>query len=655
MAFHHVPTLACLCILKVASFPDQIPQNLALTYVKPRDISEFDILKALIPSYNGPDCSLDLSAVDPCLWATLVQIYSSSLPETFINYSIALKHTHLPLLQQIQSTPSFSLVTILELPGCPQLSDNTVLNIKPFASLIAFDASHTGLSSWGLRKLWLPPISADDLDSSGPWGLRIIRLRGCKAIDQTIFKALRELSLLSVVDLRGTSIDPTTIPVPFSEWSSACLEQSSLALLYHPTPLTVSFSLLRNTTVDFHSSPTIFQLHINKFEFRPYRDHPATQPAVEIQDKAFTFSPNTSTVISHDPPADYMQSVAETESSEQAKRQKIRNFYAPAKVPLSRPSRFAQYGYSAEKYYSDYNYREMITLRRNSVWQKFDDSGSNRPTKKRKLSDQSILNTKVSPLMLYRSPPRWHTDHAPPPITKSNYSDTLSSNRASGPQMQIIANFQSKQKLGARKHPSNQSRDSMNTFDGTPSTTTTRLVTKPEKIKVDNVETENAQGATAAISQTHQLPTSSPTLISSLPTRETTTTNPLTAETNSTLPTRPLKPISSVRVPELPPDEMRKLKGSMESRKGSGRASLPASSSTLNSGDQIRRNSLPPRKDGNIKKIMERMASSDASASSGHSEGFGLFPPFPETDSRIHSNANPKRQNTGFDWKSWGA
>lgn len=205
--FRYVPTLLCLCIKKLASFPDQI-NGVALTYASSSQHSlDFDILKALIPSYTG---SFNVSSIDPLLWATLVQIFEDSLPQIFKTYSIPLEDDRLPILQRIPCTSRFSLITILELPGCPQLTDDVSLTLKSLHLLMALDASDTKLSSWGLRKVLMPALLIDDNEesgqSSGLLHLRILRLRNCKSVDHTIFKTLGNLSLLSVLGTRHVLI-----------------------------------------------------------------------------------------------------------------------------------------------------------------------------------------------------------------------------------------------------------------------------------------------------------------------------------------------------------------------------------------------------------------------------------------------------------------
>lgn len=198
-----IPSLSCLCIHKLSSFPDQIP-NLPLNYASET------LIKTLIPSYP------DLSPLDPRLWATLVQIYGTSLPVIFTTFPIPLEHVHLPLLQQISSTPAFSLLTILELPGCSQLTDDLILTLRSLHSLAALDASDTKLSSWGLKKLFMPVLITDDADGSSTSTcglLRILRLRNCKNVDQ--FKPFQNLSLLSVLGMFFFHHHDTT-----QQWSS---------------------------------------------------------------------------------------------------------------------------------------------------------------------------------------------------------------------------------------------------------------------------------------------------------------------------------------------------------------------------------------------------------------------------------------------------
>ncbi len=99
--FNYVPPPVYFCIRALISSPEQVHHlgSYTLNYNPPASKSDFDIIKALIPSYN--DSRFTISRVDPRLWATLIQLYSTSLPETFERYPIPLSDIYLPLLQQI--------------------------------------------------------------------------------------------------------------------------------------------------------------------------------------------------------------------------------------------------------------------------------------------------------------------------------------------------------------------------------------------------------------------------------------------------------------------------------------------------------------------------------------------------------------------------
>ncbi|KAJ4487966.1 hypothetical protein J3R30DRAFT_3695617 [Lentinula aciculospora] len=692
------------------------------------DASEFDILKALIPSYY--DETFSLSTVDPRLWATLAQIYGASLPEKLRTYSIALTDTHLPLLQHIPSTSTFSLLTILELPGCPQLTDDVLTTIKSLHTLVAFDASETKISSWGFKKLIMPALLDDNaedirsLSNLGPLGLRILRLRNCKAIDHTIFTSLHKLLLLAVIDLRGTSCSTLSIPSPYDKWSSAGLEQSLLSSLYHPSPLTESISCLSNMTSTLHSSTTIFQTHVDSVNRCPiqknfdrhfgksqvprtttitdskggelggYRERQAIRSAteVEIQDKAFTFIPNA--MLSHPPQLTdvssdaftqtptYMLSVAEKESRELADRQAIRDFYAPARH-LVGPSCLRKPGYSVGKYYEHFALREkreelffVPLVSPHLMRSNFADS--DRPKKKRRLSDKETTipsSTTASLLMLYRAPPPWcdieplsaaeiqSSKPTPPSSSRPAVTKAAIVNK-SRVKMQMIADLKVNVHTAARRR---RIGDTMATFDGVKSTgnesrnprickdvsETVRPMLQGQNpfrhsdITV-NTPTFSLKDSFVNSTPIHSLNKNKGAYLSRTASRD--TAQPARKQELSTSPKRPLKPISSVRVPELPPEEMRKLKESM----AKPRASLPSSSTVTNvTFNSIRRKSLPTSNDGDIKKLMRQLADTPSSRKC-RLDGGSEVTQFQGGGQSSKSRKGVKRK-TGFDWKSWGS
>ncbi|KAJ3802876.1 hypothetical protein GGU11DRAFT_715048 [Lentinula aff. detonsa] len=677
--YHYVPSLVYLCIRQLASYPDQI-SAVALNYAPPRDSTKFDILKALIPSYH--DDSFNISTVDPRLWATLVQIYGASLPEIFRTYPIALTDTRLPLVQCIPATSTFSLITILELPGCPQLTDETLTPVKMLYNLTAFDASETKISAWGLKKLMIPALSVDhteDTDSLlkvGPLGLRILRLRNCKAIDHTIFTSLQKLLLLSVIDLRGTSCIPSSIPPPCNQWSSAGLEQSIISSLYHPTPLAQSMTSLRSINA-LHSSTTIFQLHVESIRRYPMEDNVMSAPVVEIEDQAVTFIPDD--ILLHPPQLpdmdQYMDKVAEKEARELANRQKIRKFYASAsKSRLYIPSE----RYSPGKYYAEFALREKLRLSHDTIRSDFDSS--NRPKKKRRLPNREPPIDPSPSLMLYRAPPPWRDiEHLLPAEihpSKLNQSRPANFTKAaivnkSRMRMQIIADFEVSVGTTARNR---RAGGAMACFDGVNSIRDES--NKPRNKEVSETVRPMLQGRNpfrrSETVTTVSMSTPSPkscfmesTFVGSSrrnegikDTRVTSMTTAQPKQQSSMSPKRPLKPISSVRVPELPPEEMRKLKESMIKKP---RASLPLGSSSLasdRSSDSQRRKSLPTGRNRDIEKLMRK--SVDVPISHKRRLDEALEMPQLRVDEkssrpRIQTNANANaKRKIGFDWKSWG-
>lgn len=174
-----VPSLVYYCLLLLSNSPDQAHLlNLRLNYRS----SHFSI----------PDKFLD-----PRLWATLVQIYDG-LPASLSVYNIPFYNPHLNLLQHISNTSLFSLVTILELPGCSQVTDVSITRLGALHTLVALDASSTSLTPYAIRTL-AATLQTEGLSHRGPWTLRMLRLRNCKNITDDVFPHLAKFVLLSVI------------------------------------------------------------------------------------------------------------------------------------------------------------------------------------------------------------------------------------------------------------------------------------------------------------------------------------------------------------------------------------------------------------------------------------------------------------------------
>lgn len=182
-----VPSLVWFCVSALYRHPDQL-----------------HLLGGVRLNYRRELNDIDLYNLDPRLWATLVQLYDR-LPDKLSAYQLPLNDTHLPLLQEIPSTPSFSLLTILDLPACKDLDDATIINLKPLHSLVAFDASSTALSTDGIQRLTNTLLLREPDDEHahlmyrGPWPLRILRLRNCAKVTNDVYPHLAKFPLLSII------------------------------------------------------------------------------------------------------------------------------------------------------------------------------------------------------------------------------------------------------------------------------------------------------------------------------------------------------------------------------------------------------------------------------------------------------------------------
>jgi hypothetical protein len=198
--FTYVPPLTCLCIRRLLEYPDQLHllEHIRLLYQAPPSKQSFDILRALIPNFDLHS-AFDPSQLDPRLWAVLTQLYSN-LPQSLRSYPIPLSDKHLPLLQCITCTPHYALISILELPRCCELTDETVIQLRHLHNLSALDASRTSLTGYGIKVLAATlQFGEGDSEKRGPWGLRVLYLRDCLHIENDVLNHLSTFVLLTVV------------------------------------------------------------------------------------------------------------------------------------------------------------------------------------------------------------------------------------------------------------------------------------------------------------------------------------------------------------------------------------------------------------------------------------------------------------------------
>ncbi|KAH9005138.1 hypothetical protein EDB86DRAFT_2881824 [Lactarius hatsudake] len=237
----HVPSLSYFCIKHLVKIPEMVYNyGPARPYRPPEYPESPDILRTLP---RTPQCNVDLSKVDPRLWAVIVQVYSD-LPSDLHIYRTALADKYLPSLQRIPTTEHFSLLTVLEIPGCSHLTDDTIVRLAVIHTLCVLDASNTPLTAQGIRRLSGTLRWGDDgVDTAnqrrGPWQLRILSLRNCKqsfillaVVPSSFFPANEKQLYHPTTPLEALSLLTS---------SPGLLPSSNTALLHidhltHPTP-----------------------------------------------------------------------------------------------------------------------------------------------------------------------------------------------------------------------------------------------------------------------------------------------------------------------------------------------------------------------------------------------------------------------------------
>lgn len=203
----YVPSLSYFCIKHLLKAPELVYNyGPGRPYRPPEFRGDSDILQTLPRAAQG---NVNLSKVDPRLWAVIVQVYSD-LPSELHIYRTALADKYIPSLQRIPTTEHFSLLTVLELPGCSYLNDDTIIRLTALHTLCVLDASNTPLSAQGIRRLSGTLRWGDDgVDVAnqrrGPWQLRILSLRNCKQVTDNIYQCLESFILLAVVGKLRTS------------------------------------------------------------------------------------------------------------------------------------------------------------------------------------------------------------------------------------------------------------------------------------------------------------------------------------------------------------------------------------------------------------------------------------------------------------------
>ncbi|KAF8077956.1 hypothetical protein FPV67DRAFT_22896 [Lyophyllum atratum] len=204
---------------------------------------------------------------------------TTNLPTHLCALTLPLADAHLLLLQRVPFTPRFSLLTILDLPACPHLTDTSIVSLSPLHSLVALDASATSLSSYAIKALAGTLLWVDDgPERRGPWPLRILRLRYCTNMDDNVYHHLSRFPLLSVIDLRGTNCRPA---------KDSAFQPSSDTALFHPSPLAAAVDSLSG--LDLCSSENRFNLVVDTL------NHPLSKApgSIAIPQESYVFVPSS--------------------------------------------------------------------------------------------------------------------------------------------------------------------------------------------------------------------------------------------------------------------------------------------------------------------------------------------------------------------------
>ena len=251
------PSLVSLCVVALLPYADSLdvlyPHRLCLS-------------RSLLAELIDVD-----EQIDPRLWAVLVQIFDGLPEELRASLEADLADPRIEVVLRVRTTPSFELLTVVELPGCKHLTDDAVAKLfRGMHSLAAIDASDTTLSAYAIQSL---ACALDD--ERGPWKLSVLFLRNCKSVTNDIYAHLTAFPLLSVVDLSATlcSFD-----------RNAPFKLSTEDALFHPTPiLTILFSV--------HNGSKFSALHISSFS-RPTPPPPpkSSTAARASQDSFVVFS-----------------------------------------------------------------------------------------------------------------------------------------------------------------------------------------------------------------------------------------------------------------------------------------------------------------------------------------------------------------------------
>lgn len=185
------------------------------------------LLDALEPQKSSSTLPGLSTRYHPDLWLKLAISYTpSSLPASYRVKSLPLSDPHVPLLQSIEPSERFTMITVLCIRDSSlssALDDTSIKQLGALHQLVALDLAGTGIGVEGVRALTRTLRHSEEEDGvlKGPWKLRWLSLRGCPGIHDAVFEPLAQWPLLCVVGAScffGLFKPP---PATFLTWSSS--------------------------------------------------------------------------------------------------------------------------------------------------------------------------------------------------------------------------------------------------------------------------------------------------------------------------------------------------------------------------------------------------------------------------------------------------
>ncbi|KEP53633.1 hypothetical protein V565_027980 [Rhizoctonia solani 123E] len=123
------------------------------------------------------------------------------------------------MLSTIPSTPTFSIITVLDLSNCDDLHDSNISQLKILTSLCVLDTSCTHLTDQAIRNL----MSTLLLQEPGPLRLQSWSLRNCVGVTNRSLESLGYFPMLCLLDLRGTKVEPHQSMHRLLNWNRSCV------------------------------------------------------------------------------------------------------------------------------------------------------------------------------------------------------------------------------------------------------------------------------------------------------------------------------------------------------------------------------------------------------------------------------------------------